>query len=88
MPLFASPRAPLRSRRPIIAVLKLEIHRESDCVGTDERGEIVWHPVFLGFARCGGSRRGCAGLRCPSLSRPAIVVNELRFSCGDLCLVV
>jgi transposase len=28
---------------------------------TDERGEIVWHPVFLDFARYWGFTRGCAG---------------------------
>jgi transposase len=30
-------------------------------LGTDERGEIVWHPVFLDFARYGASRRACVG---------------------------
>ena len=28
---------------------------------TDERGEIVWHPVFLDFARYGDSSHSCAG---------------------------
>ena len=34
---------------------------------TDERGEIVWHPVFLDFVRYWASRRGCAG---PTGRRP------------------
>ena len=31
-------------------------------LGSDERGKIVWHPVFLDFARTGGFR--------PRLCRP------------------
>jgi hypothetical protein len=47
---------PLRlfSFAAIFAILKLEVHRESDCVGTDERGETVWRSVFLDFARYRG----------------------------------
>jgi transposase len=30
-------------------------------LGTDERGEIVWHPVFLDFARYWGFTPRCAG---------------------------
>ena len=30
-------------------------------LNTDERGEVVWHPVFLDFAVTGNLRRACAG---------------------------
>ncbi len=30
-------------------------------LGTDERGEIVWHPVFQDSRATEASRRGCAG---------------------------
>jgi len=36
-------------------------------LGNDERGEIVWHPVFLDFARYWVLSHGCAG---PTRPRP------------------
>jgi transposase len=30
-------------------------------LGSDERGEIVWHPVFMDLRGTGDSRRACAG---------------------------
>jgi transposase len=41
-------------------------------LGTDERGEIIWHPLFLDFHATGDSHRGCAG---PVGHRPRIKLH-------------
>jgi len=54
-------------------------------VGTDERGEIVWHPVFLDFARYWGfTPRLCRPYRAQTKGKVESCVRYVRrnFLCG------
>jgi hypothetical protein len=52
---------------------------------TDERGEIVWHPVFLDFARCWGfTPRLCRPYRAQTKGKVELGIKYIRrnFLCG------
>jgi transposase len=54
-------------------------------LGTDERGEIVWHPVFLDFARYWGfTPRPCRPYRAQTKGKVESGVRDVRrnFLCG------
>jgi len=54
-------------------------------LGTDERGEIIWHPVFLDFARYWGfAPRLCRPYRAQTKGRVESGVKYVRrnFRCG------